>query len=217
LCKSCSMTIESLKSDLPIIVTTVFTALAAIISFPFDKNLAVAFTAFGSVIAAFISYMKARKVATIAADAIINTNAKTVFVESVTAERAIWRREMREATTVLTAALRWSAKRHRIDWEKVYLLCSEIRLRVNPAGRDVVENKNGEHQRDRAIHSLLDKIITTSSKDREAHCDYAEELEAAMANLLKQEWDKSKQEAIDGCVAGNASKLLESPDSEALS
>lgn len=201
------MTRESLKSDLPIIATTIITAVTAVASLTVDKNLALAVTAVGSIVAAFISYMKARgadanarRVASIAADALTNANAKTVFVESVTAERAVWRKEMREVATALVAAMRWSANRHRIDWEKVYLLCSEIRLRLNPAGRELPRPSEDKHPLDRTIHALLDEIVDSSSKDRTYHRGYADSLEAAMAKLLKQEWDKSKQEAVDGHI-----------------
>jgi sigma54-dependent transcription regulator len=202
------MTTVPAREDLPLIGAALVTAAGAIASLHFDKNLGVAVAGVGSIATAGIGYLKARhadanakQVAQVAADATINTNDKTVFVQSVTAERAIWRREMREATTTLVSLLRCSSEQKRIDCECVYSQCSQIRLRLNPAGRNPAPPSGDKHDLDRTIHSTLDQIVTSATSDYAKHPALADHLETAMAQLLKQEWDKSKQEAINGKLA----------------
>lgn len=199
---------EQRNFDIAVVGTMIVSIVGAIESLEVDKGVAALWGAGGAVVTAIIGYWKARsadanarKVATIAADAALATNAKSVFVERVTAERAVWRRELRDHGAELVALLRWSAHRHSIDWHRVLRLCSEISMRLNPSGRDPDISGEQKHALDRQIHALLDEILLTSAKRRADHQRIGDALEIAIAKLLKQEWDKSKIEALDGKLA----------------
>ena len=126
------------RTDLPVIIAAFGTAVAAVVAVRVDHNLATVATAAGAVVTSLLGYLKARRadanaqtVARIAADAVMGTNAKTVLVETVTAERAVWRRELRAAAAELATALRSSSARRPFDATRLDHLISEIRLRLN--------------------------------------------------------------------------------------
>ncbi|MEY8838944.1 hypothetical protein AB9K41_07925 [Cribrihabitans sp. XS_ASV171] len=78
----------------------------------------------------------AREVANISATASIDNTAKTVLVQTVTAERAKWRAEMRDQTERLAAILRTHERGGpEVDWVQFDRLRTGIRLRLNPTGR----------------------------------------------------------------------------------
>lgn len=194
------------RADLPIILSSVGTIIVAIAAVKIDHNLATVATAGGAVITALIGYRKAaradansRAVAHIGADATLDTNARTVLVQTVTAERAVWRREMRSAAAELVTILRELDPTPSRDWTRIDRLDSEIRLRLNPAGRGTA-GEGGEHALDNAVHTALDTLEGLDRKAGGKHAGPADVLERAVADLVKHEWDKSKEEAVSGTI-----------------
>jgi hypothetical protein len=203
------MTVELDRSDLTVVVSSVVAAAGLVSSLTFDKTLGTIMTAAGVIVTAIFGYLKARRaeasarrnaldVAGISAGAAIDTNAKTVLVQTVTAERAKWRSELREVVTELTALLRASAKNEEVIWQKVDQLRSGVRLRLNPAGRGPAPIGIDKHEKDRQIHDDLDALDQAGHDGKAQHAVIAERLERHMADILKQEWDVSKVEAVTG-------------------
>lgn len=141
-------------------------------------------------------------VAQIAAQANHAINDKTVFVDTVTRERATWRSELRAAAASLIALLRASGAGSEFELLEVHRLRSEIVLRLNPAGRSADQAVRDKHPHDHDIHTILGELWTDSGKPREAHTELAARLERSVQELLKQEWSVSKSEAITGEIAG---------------
>ncbi|KKW92510.1 hypothetical protein [Sphingobium chungbukense] len=203
------MAVEFDRSDLTVVVSSIVAAAGLVSSLTFDKTLGTIMTAGGVILTAIFGYLKARRaetsarrnaldVASISASAAIDTNAKTVLVQTVTAERAKWRSELREVVTELTALLRASARDEEVIWQKVDQLRSGVRLRLNPAGRGPAPTGIDKHEKDRQIHNDLDALDQAGPNSKAQHAVIAERLERHMADILKQEWDVSKVEAVKG-------------------
>lgn len=197
------------RIDVSAIASTVVAAAGVVASLKFDPTIGTVMTAIGVIATAVFGYLKARvaeaatrknaiDVAHISAGATIDTNAKTVLVQTVTAERAKWRSELREIVTELTALLRASTWNETVDWMKVDQLQSGVRLRLNPAGWGPAPSGVNEHPKDRLIHADLDALDQAGSTGNGQHAGVADQLERHMAELLKQEWDVSKDEAVKG-------------------
>lgn len=197
------------RIDVSAIVSTVVAAAGVIASLKFDPTTGTVMTAAGVIATAGFGYLKARRaeaatrknaidVANISAGATIDTNSKTVLVQTVTAERAKWRSELREVVTELTALLRASARSETVEWQKVDRLRSGVRLRLNPKGRGAAPTGFDEHPLDRLIHADLDALGQAGPAGTGQHDGIADRLERHMADLLKQEWDVSKDEAETG-------------------
>jgi hypothetical protein len=197
------------RSDLTVVISSVVAAAGVIATLKFDQTLGTIMTAVGVIATAIFGYIKARRaeaatrknaldVARISAGAVLDTNAKTVLVETVTTERAKWRSELREVLTELTALLRASARNENVEWQKVDRLRSGVRLRLNPAGRGPAPVGVDKHPKDRQIHGDLDALDHAGPTGNPQHAGIAEQLERHMADLLKQEWDVSKDEAVTG-------------------
>lgn len=211
------MTIDVSKADIGVAVGTA-TAIAGVLAhLKFDSSVTSALTAAGVIATALSSYFKsrsaaksareseksardsAREVANIAATTSTDNTAKTVLVQTVTAERAKWRSEMRDQTERLVALLRAHERDGpEADWKKVDRLRTGIRLRLNPTGRKPPPSGGDTHDADRAVHHVLDAIATAGKSEMAPHAALANQLEEHMAVLLKGEWDKSKGEAVSG-------------------
>lgn len=192
------------REDITVFASAAATIVAAVAAVKIDHNAATVATALGAVFTALIGYRKARRaelnaveVARIGADATLDTNAWTVLVQTVTSERAVWRREMRSASTELTTILREEEPKPERNWTRVDRLGSEIRLRLNPAGRKP-DSATGRHALDHAVHTALDVVTAPDRKVLTHRSESADALERAIADLLKQEWTKSKREAVTG-------------------
>jgi hypothetical protein len=211
------MNIEISKADAGVAVGAA-TAIAGILAhLKFDSSVTTALTAAGVIATTLSSYFKsrsaaksaresqksaqdsARDVAKIAATTSTDNTAKTVLVQTITAERAKWRAEMRDQSerlvTLLRAHDRGGAE---ADWEQAYLLRTGIRLRLNPTGRTPPPAGSAAHDADRAVHRVLDTIAAAGKSETGIHAALADQLEERMAILLKGEWDKSKNEAVSG-------------------
>ena len=118
---------------------------------------------------------------------------KDVLTRTVTNERALWRKELREISgEFVENALRIAAND---STGSIYALEKQrvlIRLRLNP---------NPEHALDANILASIQNVLRyaktlDSEKLAEALSDFEREIQA----LLKQEWDKSKNEAECGTL-----------------
>lgn len=152
--------------------------------------------------AAHVEATGSRIAAEVAAAAEIATNDKSIFVGSVTSERAIWRREVRIAATSAVSLLRSSGSGDKINWLDIYVACSDISLRLNPVTRQPLNVGQGEHLNDRAVQVAVDNILLSPRRDRREHVRLAMALEIAVQKVLKQEWQVSKKEAKTGTLAG---------------
>lgn len=116
---------------------------------------------------------------------------KDVLTRTVTNERALWRKELREiAGEFVENALRIAAGD---SAGSIYALEKQrvlIKLRLNP---------NPEHTLDASILLNIQNVLrfakaSNPEKLAEALSDFERDVQA----LLKQEWDKSKNEAESG-------------------
>lgn len=215
------MSIDVSKADIGVAVGTA-TAIAGVLAhLKFDSSVTTALTATGVIATALASYIKsrsaarsareseksardsARDVANIAATTSADNTARTVLVQTVTAERAKWRAEMRDHVERLAALLRAHERGGpEADWEQVDRLRTGIRLRLNPAGRTPPPAGGDTHHADRAVHHVLDAIAAAGKSRTAPHAALADQIEEHMAVLLKGEWDKSKLEAVSGKLGG---------------
>lgn len=197
-------------------VGTVTTIAGVLADLKFDNSFTSALTAVGVIVTALASYWKSRSaaksaresekaahasadsVAKIAAKASTDNTSKTVLVQTVTAERATWRAEMREHTSALVKLLHASARSEEVPWTEVDRLRTGIRLRLNPAGRGPATKTPDKHALDRAVHTVLDELTTAGSNGAALHGGIADALELSMAPVLKGEWEVSKEEAVTG-------------------
>lgn len=189
-----------------------------------NTEFAVAWVGAGaSILAAVFSWLSQRSAASrsaeatrvaadISAKAETKTNDKTVFVGSVTAERATWRSEMRASTSFLVGQLRSSASGVEVEWSPIFETISEISLRLNPSGRSTIDDERNKHPLDRDIHVVLEEILGSTHKTAVEHSEFAARLENNVALLLKREWEVSKREAEEGVVS-RSSELVVNPNS----
>ncbi len=211
------MTVDVSKADVGVAVGTVTAITGVLAHLKFDSSVTAALAAGGVIATALSSYFKsrsaaksareseksardsAREVAGIAATTSTDNTAKTVLVQTVTAERAKWRAEMRDQTEHLVALLRTHERGGpEANWEQVDRLRTGIRLRLNPTGRTPPPAGGDAHNADRAVHQVLDAIATAGKSGTAQHAAMANQIEEHMAVLLKGEWDKSKGEAVSG-------------------
>lgn len=204
------MSIDVTKADVGVVVGTVTAIVGVLADLKFDSSVTTALTAAGVIATALASYFKsrsaaknaqksAREVANIAATASMDNTAKTVLVQTVTAERAKWRAEMRDQTEQLAALLRTDERGGpEVDWVQFDRLRTGIRLRLNPTGRTLAPAGDDTHDADRAVHQVLDAIANAGKSGASPNTELADQLEEYMAALLKGEWDKSKREAVSG-------------------
>lgn len=211
------MNIDVSKADFGVTVGTIIAIAGILAHLKFDSSVTSALTATGVIATALSSYFKsrsavksareseksardsARDVANIAATTSTDNTAKTVLVQTVTAERAKWRAEMRDYVERLVAFLRaYERGEGEADWEQVDRLRTGIRLRLNPSARTPPPMGGGIHEADRAVHQVLDSITAAGKSGMALHSELADRLEEHVAVLLKGEWDKSKNEAVTG-------------------
>ena len=128
---------------------------------------------------------------------------KAIFVQHVTAERAVWREAMRGLVVALTAELRRGAvsPARPVNWRKVYAARAGIVLRLNPACRetDVADDR---HELDRRLFLALQALVSARYHLRPEWLSRADAVEEAAQRLIKKEWDRSKDEAKTGRLDG---------------
>lgn len=120
---------------------------------------------------------------------------RTLFVSTVTTERAQWRAELRQASADFVALVYKSASGARVDVGDLHRRRLDIRLRLNPNGGR--EN----HLDEKILQGLEDIGDVLRRPGTFGLAEVQRPLEAVedgIQRLLKQEWDKSKDEAASG-------------------
>ena len=128
---------------------------------------------------------------------------KAIFVQHVTAERAVWREAMRDLVVDLTAELRRGAvsPARPVNWRKVYVARAGIVLRLNPACREVCV-RDDRHELDRRLFMALQDLVSARHSPRPEWLLKTDAVEEAAQRLIKKEWDRSKDEARTGRLDG---------------
>ncbi|EIZ1345071.1 hypothetical protein MOU86_004588 [Vibrio parahaemolyticus] len=124
---------------------------------------------------------------------------KSIFVTTVTQERAIWRSELREQIALYTKLaygfLDGAGDISELTYHKTHLL-----MRINPLARKPTSKHEKDHAFYRAVvsvYSLCEKPQVSNVKLKVA----LNKLEQSGQELLNQEWKKSKNEAETGCLS----------------
>lgn len=123
---------------------------------------------------------------------------KNIFVTTITKERSIWRSELREHIAL------YAKKSHYFlngcgDITELNYHKSHIIMRLNPKAR----SPNIEHEKDYALFKSVNSIYTICEMSKISPTRLNHELiqlEKTAQDLLKQEWRKSKEEAITGLL-----------------
>lgn len=142
-----------------------------------------------SVITSFIAYKSATKTfshTTKDAD-------KSVYVSAVTTERAKWREELRSNVALFIQ----TSSEESVDISELRRLKAEIVLRLNPRSRDpgMQEKHKYDFQIIKSIEQAVSDIGAGTNTDI---VPLLITLELNAQELLKQEWEKSKAEALAG-------------------
>ncbi|WP_429209895.1 hypothetical protein [Aeromonas veronii] len=124
---------------------------------------------------------------------------KSILVTTVTQERAVWRSELREHIAIYAKLayefLDDSGDITELNYHKLHII-----MRLNPLSRDY----NSEHAKDYAIFKSVTSIHSLCEKSNINNIRLKNELiqlEKAGQELLKQEWMKSKNEAVSGILS----------------
>jgi hypothetical protein len=118
-------------------------------------------------------------------------NNKNIFINTVTTERAKWRGELRNhAAEFCKLAYGHLHGYGKVDGLRLEELRVLIRLRLNP---------NPNHVLDKAILDATLKVVKAiEGSDNGELAEQLERVESNVQVLLKQEWEKSKKEALKG-------------------
>jgi hypothetical protein len=152
-------------------------------------------------LAPWFTALAALAAAVITARAVLRANARTVFVDAVTKERAQWRADVRAATEKLAERTLGLPDGKAED---LHACRTAIRLRLNPLGGEA---------------NPLDRFLLDALRRHEEACGAGEwdeavlrlrQLEGGIQLLLKSEWEKSKREARNGEVETDEAKLAAS-------
>ena len=142
-----------------------------------------------SVVAAFIAYWAA----TSAHRDTTRDSDKDIFVTAVTNERAKWREEFRDC--IADYMKQCLATEH--DISELLRLRANIVLRLNPRARG--PHHSEQHKLDMEVFTHVEALFEAKSTGKAQSLDAnLIGLEESAQKLLKQEWDKSKEEAATG-------------------
>lgn len=139
--------------------------------------------------------------AALAAWVALRTSRKTLFVNTITKERAEWRRDLRIATAELVTLAHAALHNPQETLSDLHERRVGVRLRVNPHG-------GAKHPLDQTIKDSLSQLPEPLRPSAGSGSDHAkvlaclETLERSVQELLKSEWDKSKLEARTGHLQG---------------
>lgn len=129
--------------------------------------------------------------------AALRNNSKNILVKTVTDERARWRVDLRNSYAEFAKLVYEQMSNQSADnTSRIVELKAHIRLRTNPSC-------DPKHILDQNIISSSQEIVELLEKNAEknAIAEKLQFLELNIQNLLKQEWDKSKGEAVSGKLA----------------
>jgi len=122
------------------------------------------------------------------------TNNKNLLIKTVTEERAKWRRELREVCGEFVKLIYEQVSiADKSNAPRINELKVQMKLRVNPSQKD-------KHILDQNIIKVSQEVVNLIERnfDKDEVIKKLIELEGYVQALLKQEWDKSKKEAVDG-------------------
>lgn len=123
---------------------------------------------------------------------------KSIYVAAVTNERAKWRSELREnVSEYCKLSIEKDANLGNLQQVK-----TQIILRLNPRANDV--DGLQKHKFDREIIENVNAIFSVLSGCKDDIPALVKKIELSTQELLKQEWEKSKAEALSGEVQKNA-------------
>jgi hypothetical protein len=122
-------------------------------------------------------------------------NKQNLFVNTVTAERAKWRAELRTITSELAKVTFVGLSDPKPETlARLHELRVLVRLRLNPSS-------DPKHALDQAALAALPELTKAVEEAKRSEALSAlEKVEAAVQHLLKQEWEKSKREAARGAL-----------------
>ena len=124
----------------------------------------------------------------------LRNNNKNLLIKTVTEERAQWRSELRNACAEFSKLVYEQANNTSASHNpRIIELKSHIKLRTNPSD-------NPKHKLDQDILRELQEIVNQldTGGDKNEILEKLINLETNVQQLLKQEWDKSKGEAVSG-------------------
>lgn len=148
------------------------------------------------VMGALIAFAGAVFNAALTARTTSKTQARSLFVGTVTTERAQWRQDLREAVSDLVrlSHLVITNKGAPDDAAKLEGVRAAVRLRLNPS-------EGEEHEKDQEIlRALANLALAIKAGEGTRALEHLETIESGSQRLLKQEWQKSKTEARTGRV-----------------
>lgn len=165
--------------------------------FPADPQLrAVGMALIGTLATAGLALAGAVVAACLLYRSTISVARRNLLVGTVTAERAVWRSDLRAATVELSEATLLALDNPTVELlAKAHRQRLAVRLRLNPSRSD-------KHRLDREISDALHALGLALQLHRgvEVHTQLLK-VETTVQQLLKQEWDKSKGEAKTGVLA----------------
>jgi hypothetical protein len=120
---------------------------------------------------------------------------KSIYVAAVTNERAKWREELRKSVAEFCMLSIESSP----NIQKLLQLKIGIILRLNPRANDpaFIERHKFDHEIRESVNTIFAAAKTSNSQ---VILDQVNKLESSAQELLKQEWEKSKAEALSGKV-----------------
>lgn len=127
----------------------------------------------------------------------LRNNNKNILIKTVTEERAKWRTELRDTCAEFSKLVYAQTNNANENYmSRIVELKAHIKLRTNPSSKP-------EHKLDQEIINGSQEIVTLLGINAENNeiTEKLEKLESNVQKLLKQEWDKSKGEAVSGQIA----------------
>lgn len=127
----------------------------------------------------------------------LRNNNKNILIKTVTEERSAWRSELRSTCAEFSKLVYEQANNASAGhMPRITELKAHIKLRTNPS-------ENDKHMLDKDIIKGSQDIVSMldGSADKDLILSKLINLETNIQKLLKQEWDKSKGEAVSGKLA----------------
>lgn len=129
----------------------------------------------------------------------LRNNNKNLLIKTVTDERAQWRKDLRDYCADFSKLVyEYVSTDNTTNKPSIIKLKAHIKLRTNPSNEPA-------HILDQNILNELQEIVamlySDTIEDKDIIYKKLSSLETNIQKLLKQEWDKSKREAVSGKLA----------------
>jgi hypothetical protein len=126
----------------------------------------------------------------------LRNNNKNLLIKTVTEERAKWRSDLRNYCAEFSKLVSEQINNtNASNLPRIFELKAQIQLRTNPSDKP-------EHILDQDIRreslEIVRLICDNPETNKEIVLNKLLRLEGSVQRLLKQEWDKSKNEAVTG-------------------